>query len=92
MKLGNKSSIFYYYFFIIFFNLLSTEDTIGTCEGDAVPSRQPSKHGTFDVVFMLGQRRRRWANIKTTLVKRMVFTGYGCPGVIPYLHGKRNRW
>ena len=24
---------------------------------------------------MLGQRRRRWANIKTTLVKRMVLQG-----------------
>ena len=25
---------------------------------------------------MLGQRRRRWANIKPTLAQRIVFTGY----------------
>ena len=28
-----------------------------------------------NVVLMLGQRRRRWANIKTTLVRRTVLSG-----------------
>ena len=28
-----------------------------------------------DVVLMLGQRRRRWANIKTTLGQHLVSTG-----------------
>ena len=31
------------------------------------------------VGLMIVQRRRRWANIKTTLVKRMVFAGSDRP-------------
>ena len=30
---------------------------------------------------MLGQRRRRWANIKTSLFQRVVFDGLGGGGV-----------
>ena len=30
-----------------------------------------------DVVLMLGQRRRRWPNVKTTLDQRLVFAGQG---------------
>ena len=41
----------------------------------------PSKHST-DVVLILGPRRRRWPNIKTTLVECTVLAGWrpGCRG------------
>ena len=39
-------------------------------------SDDPANTGrSSSVVLMLGQRRRRWANIKTTLVKCPVFAG-----------------
>ena len=36
-----------------------------------------NKKPTIDPMLMLGQRRRRWTNIKTTLVQRLVFAGEG---------------
>ena len=37
----------------------------------------PKKHEVWtNVELMLGQSRRRWANIKSTLVQRPVFAGY----------------
>ena len=42
----------------------------------SLPATFPANTGrSINVVLMLGQRRRRWANIKTTLVKRPVFAG-----------------
>ena len=37
----------------------------------------------LDVVLMLGQRRRRWANIKTTLVQQILVIGYLYPWQFP---------
>ena len=37
---------------------------------------QPSKHETLpNIDAMLGQRRRRWPNIASTLGERLVFSG-----------------
>ena len=33
---------------------------------------------SINVVLMLGQRRRRWANIKTTLIECVMLTGRHC--------------
>ena len=39
--------------------------------------RVPSNHKTFDnVVLTLVHRRRRWTNVKTILIQRLVSAGY----------------
>ena len=37
---------------------------------------------SLSVILMLAHRRRRWANIKTTLDGRLVFIGLGMTGVV----------
>ena len=55
-----------------------------------------TRHWT-NVCLMLGQRRRRWANIKPTLVQRLVFAGILTYNVIPaaaktLVQHKNNVW
>ena len=45
-----------------------------------VPSPANTTRWSNDVL-MLGQRRRRWANIKTSFFQRVVFTGMGLPEI-----------
>ena len=40
----------------------------------------PSNKHWPNVVLMLGQRRRRWASIKTTLCQRLLLAGFGSSG------------
>ena len=50
-------------------NMVSSKDKqVQLCFGS-----EPSKHDMLiNVVLILDQRRRRWANIKTTLVQRLM--------------------
>ena len=48
-------------------------DGIKSTPGTHILSRQTQDTAIVD--FMLGQRRRRWANIKSTLAQRLVISG-----------------
>ena len=54
----------------------------------------PSKYDALkpDDVLMLGQRRRRWANIKTSLFQRVVFTGTYVHRRSALLCGANRKW
>ena len=45
-----------------------------------------TRHLPYDVL-LLGQRRRRWPNIKTPLGRHLVFSGGGAEGNIPAMCG-----